>query len=202
MVDLVSSVEAVLFAAGEAVPIKRLSLILGVNEESILEASGELDMVLQKEGHAMRVLKLGDKLQMCSSPEFSSIIARVMEHRKPPQLSPSSLEALSVVAYFQPVTVAYISKVRGVDSTYTVSSLVEKGLIEAKGKLEAPGRPSLYGTTDTFLRTMGITDLSELPPIPELTSNEGIAKLQEQINALKSAEEQTVIEEFEQKDQN
>ena len=101
-----------------------------------------------------------------------------------PSLSPAALETLAVVAYYQPATAAYISRVRGVDSAYSVSSLVEKGLIEGKGRLEAPGRPVLYGTTDLFLRTMQIRDLSELPPLPEIASTEGIEKLQQAIDAL------------------
>lgn len=200
MIDLVSSVEAVLFASGEAVPVARLSLVLGVGEEEILEAADELDLLLQRDGHALRVLRLGEKLQMCSAPDYSQIISRVMEHRKPPMLSPSSLEALAIVAYFQPVTNAYISKVRGVDSSYTVSSLVDKGLIEVKGKLDVPGRPSLYGTTDAFLRTMGIKDLRELPPVPDMTNVEGISQLQKKIDDLKAENEQLLIGEFEHKE--
>lgn len=196
MIDLISSIEAVLFAAGEAVPAARLSLALGVSENEIYDAAEELDRLLESGGHAMRIVRLAEKLQMCTDAEYSQIIVKTLEHRKPPSLSPSALEALAIVAYYQPVTNAYISKVRGVDSSYTISSLMEKGLIEIKGKLDVPGRPSVYGTTDAFLRTMGISGLDDLPVIPDMTNVEGIAKIQEQIDALKSADEQTVISEF------
>ena len=134
------------------------------------------------------MIRISDKLQLCSSAEYASVITKILEQRKPPSLSPAALETLAVVAYYQPVTTAYISRIRGVDSSYTVTSLTEKGLIEGKGKLEAPGRPTLYGTTDLFLRTMQISSLSDLPPLPEIASVEGIAKLQQAIDTLQNQE--------------
>lgn len=179
-----SALEAVLFAAGEPVPVGRLSLVLGVSEDEVLQTAEELSEILKKEQHSIMLVRLADKLQLCSSPDFANVIGRILEQRRPPSLSPAALETLAVVAYYQPATAAYISRVRGVDSSYSVSSLVDKGLIESKGRLEAPGRPVLYGTTDLFLRTMQIRDLSELPPLPEIASTEGIEKLQQAIDAL------------------
>ena len=179
-----SALEAILFAAGEPVPVSRLSLILGISEDEVLETADELSEILKKEQHSIVLVRLADKLQLCSSPDFANVIVKILEQRRPPSLSPAALETLAVVAYYQPATAAYISRVRGVDSAYSVSSLVEKGLIEGKGRLEAPGRPVLYGTTDLFLRTMQIRDLSELPPLPEIASTEGIEKLQQAIDAL------------------
>lgn len=184
MVDIFSSLEAILFAAGEPVPVARISLVLNADEADVLSAAEELDALYLKYDHALRVLKINDKLQICTAPEYNPIVTKILEQRKPPSLSQSALETLAIVAYYQPATTAYISRVRGVDSSYTVSSLTEKGLIEAKGRLEAPGRPTLYGTTDLFLRTMGIQKLEELPPLPDMASSEGIAKLQETIDAL------------------
>lgn len=111
-----------------------------------------------------------------------------MEQRKPPMLSQSALETLAIVAYFQPVTRAYIDQVRGVDSSYTVSSLAEKGLIEICGKLDVPGRPSVFKTTDVFLRTMGISSLDELPELPDISTNEGMDKLKSEIERLQDEE--------------
>ena len=111
-------------------------------------------------------------------------VTKILEQRRPPSLSSAAMETLAIVAYYQPVTAAYISRIRGVDSSYSVSSLTEKGLIEGKGRLEAPGRPTLYGTTDLFLRTMQITNLSDLPKLPEVASTEGIQQLQQAIDAL------------------
>ena len=199
MTNYCSALEAILFAAGEPVPISRISLILGVSEETVEDAAEELTEVFRAERHSLSVIRMADKLQLCTSPEFAPVIAKILEQRRPPSLSPAALETLAIVAYYQPVTAAAINRIRGVDSSYTVASLTEKGLIEGKGKLEAPGRPTLYGTTDLFLRTIQIRELSELPPLPEIASTEGIAKLQQAIDALQQqnpAQEQLTITEY------
>ncbi len=188
MTNYCSALEAILFAAGEPVPVSRISLVLGIPEEIVEEAATELENVYREANHGISMIRISDKLQLCSSAEYASVITKILEQRKPPSLSPAALETLAVVAYYQPVTTAYISRIRGVDSSYTVTSLTEKGLIEGKGKLEAPGRPTLYGTTDLFLRTMQISSLSDLPPLPEIASVEGIAKLQQAIDTLQNQE--------------
>ena len=184
--DIASALEAILFAAGEPVPAARLSLVLETDEEEILRTAEELAETYRREERGMRILRLGDKVQMCSAPEYAPLITKTLEQRKPPMLSQPALETLAIVAYFQPVTRAYIDRVRGVDSSYTVSVLNERGLIEVCGRLDVPGRPSLFKTTDAFLRTMGLQDLSELPPLPDLTSSEGVEKLQQAIEELKN----------------
>lgn len=186
MIDIISVIEAVLFAAGESVPVGRLSLVLGVDEKEVLSAARELQNKYSSEQRGMRILCLDDKLQMCSAPEYASYISRVLEQRKPPVLSQPALETLAVVAYFQPVTRAYVEQVRGVDSSYTVSALCERGLIEECGRLDVPGRPAVFRTTDVFLRTMGISGLSQLPSLPDMSSGEGVEKLQSEINKLQS----------------
>ena len=185
--DLSSAIEAILFAAGEPVPAARISLILETDPEEILLSAAQLAESYERDQRGMRILRLGDKLQMCSAPEYAPVIQKVLEQRKPPMLSASALETLAVVAYFQPVTRAYIDRVRGVDSSYTVSSLTERGLIEICGRLDVPGRPSLFRTTDAFLRTMGIRELSQLPPLPDLSGGEGVEKLQQAIDDLQNA---------------
>ena len=187
MIDLKSAVEAVLFAAGEPVPVARLSLILSVGEEDVFLAGRELADQFEREQRGIRVLRLGDKLQMCSAPEFAPVIIKALEQRKPPMLSQPALETLAIVAYFQPVTRAYIDQVRGVDSSYTVSMLNERGLIEICGRLEVPGRPSLFRTTDQFLRTFGLQKLEDLPHLPDMTQSDGVDKLQKAINDLQNA---------------
>ena len=184
--DIASALEAILFAAGEPVPAARLSLVLETDEEEILRTAEELAETYRREERGMRILRLDGKLQMCSAPEYAPLITKTLEQRKPPMLSQPALETLAIVAYFQPVTRAYIDRVRGVDSSYTVSVLNERGLIEVCGRLDVPGRPSLFKTTDAFLRTMGLRDLSELPPLPDLTSSEGVEKLQQAIEELKN----------------
>lgn len=184
--DISSAIEAILFAAGDSIPIDRLSLILGTPEDEVSLIARELAEKYEREGRGMRVLRLDDRLQMCSAPEYAPYITRALEQRKPPMLSQPALETLAVVAYFQPVTRAYIDQVRGVDSSYTVGVLAERSLIEVCGKLDVPGRPSLFRTTDVFLRTMGIEKLSELPPLPDMSSTEGIEKLQNAIDELQN----------------
>ena len=194
---LKSAMEAILFASGEPVPAARISLVLGVPEEDVLDCGKALAEEYTAGERGLRVLKLEDKFQMCSAPEFAPAIIKTMERRKPPMLSQPALEALAIVAYFQPVTRAYIDQVRGVDSSYTVSALLERGLIERCGRLDAPGRPSLYRTTDVFLRTMGIGSLKELPELPDCGTAEGLEKLQMAIEAYSNADEgQIMIDEL------
>ena len=187
MSDLNSALEAILFAAGDSVPIARLSLVLGIDESDIESCAKELQYVYEKEQRGMRILRLDDKLQMCSAPEYASFISKILEQRKPPMLSQPALETLAVVAYFQPVTRAYVEQVRGVDSSYTVSVLCERGLIEECGRLEVPGRPAVFRTTDVFLRTMGISSLEQLPKLPDISESEGMEKLQSAIEKLQNS---------------
>ena len=188
MADLTAALEAILFAAGESMPVARLSLVLGTEEDEILRCAGELAEGYEREERGIRLLHLGDKLQLCSAPEYAPYITKALEQRKPPMLSPSALETLAIVAYFQPVTRAYIDQVRGVDSSYTVSSLMERGLIEPAGKLDVPGRPTLLRTTDVFLRTMAVSSLEELPKLPDMSGGDGVMELQRKIEQLQNAE--------------
>ena len=205
MTDLKTALEAVLFAAGESVPVGRLSLVFAVEQEEIMQAAKELSDEYDREGRGIRLLRMDNKLQLCSAPEYAQLIIKTLEQRKPPMLSQSALETLAIVAYYQPVTRAVIEKMRGVDSSYTVSTLQDRGLIETCGKLEAPGRPTLYATTDAFLRVMGIETLQQLPPLPEVQGSEGteqlrksIARMQEQ-NSGQDSEQQTFFDDTETK---
>ena len=186
MIDLTSAIEAILFAAGDSVPLARLSLVLGVSEQDVETSVKMLQESYAQQQRGMRILRLEDKVQMCSAPEYASFISKTLEQRKPPVLSQPAMETLAVVAYFQPVTRAYIEQVRGVDSSYTVGVLNERGLIEECGRLEVPGRPVLFKTTDVFLRTMGISSLDELPELPDMTDSDGMEKLQEKIDELQN----------------
>ena len=182
--NIKSAVEAILFAAGEPVPTARISLIFEVSEDAVLAAAKELADEYSFNRRGVRILTLDNNLQMCSSPEYATVISKTLEQRKPPMLSQPALETLAVVAYFQPVTRAYIDQVRGVDSSYTVGVLIDRGLIERCGKLDVPGRPSLLRTTDTFLRTMGVSRLEELPELPDISSGDGVKKLEDAIEKL------------------
>lgn len=195
--NIKSALEAILFAAGEPVPAARISLILEQDEETVWDAARELSEQYEKEGRGIRILKLDKALQMCSAPEYAAVIGKTLEQRKPPMLSQPALETLAIIAYFQPVTRAYIDQVRGVDSSYTVGVLIDRGLIERCGKLDVPGRPSLLRTTDVFLRTMGISELSQLPTLPDIATGDAAKKLEDAIEKLSTVgDNQMSIEEI------
>ena len=197
IVNIKSAIEAILFAAGEPVPAARISLILSVSEEEVFAAAKQLSDEYSFDQRGVRLLRLENKLQLCSAPEYASVITKTLEQRKPPMLSQPALETLAVVAYFQPVTRAYIDQVRGVDSAYTVGVLLDRGLIERCGKLDVPGRPSLLRTTDVFLRTMGVCSLEELPELPDITAGDAVQKLEDAIDKLTTVgENQMEIEEL------
>ncbi len=184
--EIAAAVEAILFASGEPVPAERIALVLGVEASDVLAAAEGLKEEYIARESGIRLLRMEDRLQLCSAPAYSQTITMALEQRKPPRLSPAALEVLAVVAYFQPVTRAYIDQVRGVDSSYTVGVLLERGLIEPCGRLDVPGRPTIYGTGDVFLRTMNIASLEELPALPDIATDEGVIALQNKIEELQS----------------
>jgi len=167
--DLQRAVMAILFAAGESVPAARIAQAMEVDVDEIHEACRYLMDQLSFARSGIRILKLADAYQMCSSSEMADFVTRALETRKPPKLSASQLEALTVIAYYQPATKAVVEQIRGVDSSYSISALLNKHLIEDCGRLNVPGRPILYRTTPDFLRTFGLSDLSELPEIERVS---------------------------------
>lgn len=166
--ELERIVEAILFAAGESVPTERLVVATGCTTEQVQQAAKNLADRLAFGRHGLRVVKLEDAYQMCSAGEYSQYITKALETRKPPKLSASQLETLTIIAYYQPATRAYVDQIRGVDSSYSVNALTTKGLIEECGRLNVPGRPILYQTTPDFLRTFGLSSLAELPEIEKI----------------------------------
>lgn len=172
MTELEAGLEAVLFAAGDAVPVERLVAALETSREALMDAASALEDLYDFENRGIMLLHLEDKLQLCSRPLYAEAVRRVTESRKPPSLSAAALEVLTIVAYRQPVTRAFIDQLRGVDSGGTVAGLLEKGLIEEAGRLDVPGRPMLFCTTEAFLRTFGLSGLNELPALPTLEENE------------------------------
>lgn len=174
---LTRGIEAVLFAAGEPVEIKRLSDTFETDPDEIVRVTDALEDQLSFDRRGVRIVRLGEAYQMCSSGEMADFVTKALETRKPPKLSASQLEALTVIAYYQPATKAVVEQIRGVDSSYSVSALLNKKLIEEAGRLNVPGRPILYKTTPDFLRTFGLKSLEDLPEIEkvELTVPEEIA---------------------------
>lgn len=166
--DLQRAIMAILFAAGEPVSVSRISAALEVDEEEVHTETCRLMDMLSYHRSGIRILQLEDAYQMCSSGEMSEQVTKVLETRKPPKLSTSQLETLTVIAYYQPATKAYVEQIRGVDSAYSVSALLTKKLIEECGRLNVPGRPILYRTTPDFLRTFGLQSLEQLPEIERM----------------------------------
>ena len=166
--ELERIIEAILFAAGEPVELSRIAFAAEVDEDEVEAAAKSLMDRLAFERRGYRVLRLDKAYQMCSSPEMSAYVTKALETRKPPKLSASQLETLTIVAYYQPATKAYIEQIRGVDSSYSVGALLNKHLIEECGRLNVPGRPILYQTTPDFLRTFGLSSLAELPEIEKI----------------------------------
>lgn len=156
--------EAVLFAAGHALSYERLSLLLEMSEKHTKEfIKGYAEEYNSIPDRGIQLITYEDSCQLCTKEEYIDYIRAALGIRRGGNLSNSSLEVLSIIAYHQPVTRAFIEQVRGIDSSYSIGALCEKGLIECCGKLEAPGRPSLYATTDDFLRCFGLESIKELP---------------------------------------
>jgi len=177
--ELQRAIEAILFAAGERIEVNRLAMALEVDPKDIIAAADKLADELSFERRGIRILKLEKGYQMVSSGEMADFVTKALETRKPPKLSSSQLETLTIVAYYQPATKAMIEQIRGVDSSYSVSALLNKKLIEEAGRLNVPGRPIQYKTTPDFLRTFGISSLEELPLIEKVNFGEPIETMEQ-----------------------
>ncbi len=169
---LKSAVEAVIFACGTPVEAERIAQALEIKTSEAEAICSELADEYARDKRGIRIVRLNKSYQMCSVEEYSGVIRTVMDLRRNTPLSQAASEVLAVIAYNQPVTKAFIEQVRGVDCSGVVSSLVSRQLIEEKGRLELPGRPLVYGTTEHFLRCFNISSIEELPPLPNDEENE------------------------------
>ncbi len=174
--QLQRAIEAILFAAGERVDIARLAFALEADASDVERAADALMDALSFERRGIRILKLEKGYQMVSSGEMADFITKALETRKPPKLSASQLEALTIIAYYQPATKAMVEQIRGVDSAYSISALINKKLIEEAGRLNVPGRPIQYKTTPDFLRTFGLSSLEDLPEIEKVSFGEPVSE--------------------------
>ena len=166
-VNITAAIEAVLFASGAPVEPSRIAQALEISAEEAERRIAELIDDYNKAQRGITIIKLKNSYQMVSRKEYAPQIRTVMDLRRNTPLSQAALEVLAVVAYNQPVTKAFVEQVRGVDCSGVIGSLTSKDLIEEKGRLELPGRPLLYGTTENFLRCFNISCIEELPPLPE-----------------------------------
>ena len=178
--ELDGAIEGILFAAGEPVGVERLCLTLEADRPTVDAVCQRLADHYSYERRGIRLIRLDNCYQLCSSPEYAHHIRRAFESRKPARLSQPALEVLAVIAYYQPATRVYVDQVRGVDSSYTVGLLLERDLIEECGRLAVPGRPILYRTTQNFLRSFGLSSLEELPELPSTTPEDGQLTLEMQ----------------------
>ncbi|MBR3036872.1 MAG: SMC-Scp complex subunit ScpB [Lachnospiraceae bacterium] len=165
------ALEAVLFTMGQAVSMDTLKMALDCDEETVKAALDELKELYEDEGRGLRILQLEDAYQLCTKPDYYDALVKIATQPIKPILSEVMLEVLSIIAYRQPVTRNEIEKIRGVSSDYTVSRLVEFGLVEEAGRLDAPGRPILFKTTEEFLRKFGLSSVRELPAFDDLTKD-------------------------------
>ena len=173
-IELQRAIEAILFAAGERVEISRLSMALEADSDDIQSAADALADELAYNRRGIRILRLEDGYQMVSSGEMADYITKALETRKPPKLSSSQLETLTIIAYYQPATKAMVEQIRGVDSAYSITALLNKKLIEDAGRLNVPGRPIQYRTTPDFLRTFALNSLEDLPEIEKVNLGEPV----------------------------
>ena len=201
-----SAIEGILFAAGEPVGVERLCMALELDRATVDSVCQRLSDRYSYERRGIRMVRLDSCYQLCSAPEYAGYIRKALESRKPARLSQPALEVLSIIAYYQPTTKAYVDQIRGVDSSYTVGLLAERELIEECGRLQVPGRPILYRTTQNFLRSFGLSSLEDLPDLPNASSEdeqltldmqESIARLQAEQGAADGKEPSFTDDELE-----
>lgn len=173
---MLGMMEAILFACGDPIDIDKLAQALNTEEENVLELSRTLQAKYNKKESGIHLLQLDHTLQFAVNPVFLAPVRTALDLRSSAPLSQAAMEVLAVIAYNQPVTKAFVEQVRGVDCSGPISGLVQKGLIEEKGRLDLPGRPLVYGTTDRFLRCFSLNSLDDLPDLPSTEEVEQIAK--------------------------
>ena len=179
MKEIESAIEAILFASGEPIHVDRICLALDTDRGTVEKLLQKLMDFYAYERRGIRLLRIEDSYQLCSSPDYADAVRKAFEIRKSAKLSQPALEVLTIIAYYQPTTRAYVDQIRGVDSAYTVGLLLDRKLIEECGRLQVPGRPHLYRTTKNFLRAFHLTSLNDLPEMPDL-GGEGQMRLIEE----------------------
>ena len=187
MKEIESAIEGILFASGEPVHVDRICVALELDRPTAEQVLQKLMDYYSYERRGIRLLHIEDSWQLCSAPDYAEYIRRAFEIRKPAKLSQPALEVLTIIAYYQPTTRAYVDQIRGVDSAYTMGLLQERKLIEECGRLQVPGRPHLYRTTKQFLRAFHLTSLDDLPEMPDL-GGEGQMRLNEDGEIIDPAE--------------
>lgn len=179
-----NAIEAILFASGSSVEPSRIATALEISVSDAKKHLEKLKNEYEKAEKGITIVRLKESYQMVTVKEYAPEIRKVMDLRRNTPLSQAALEVLAVIAYNQPVTKSFVEQIRGVDCSGVIGSLTAKDLIEEKGRLELPGRPLIYGTTENFLRCFNISSIEELPPLPEddkKEENEGVFEETEEI---------------------
>lgn len=167
-----AAIEAILFAAGYPMKYEKLAEVLSLTPSEVKRLVSELSEKYSSDEFGIMLLMFPETCQLCTKEQHIELIREALGIKRGGNLSSSSMEVLAIVAYNQPVTRSFVDLVRGVDSSYAMGSLADKGLIEACGRLDAPGRPMLYGTTDKFLRVFGLNSVDELPDVQLLRASD------------------------------
>lgn len=173
---IISSIEAMLFAAGDPVEVTKLADILEIDIETAEKMLGYLSAQYDERNSGIMLIRIENKYQLCTREEYNEEVRKLMEIKKNAPLSNAAFEVLAIIAYNKSVTRSFVEQVRGVDCSGPISSLVQKGLIEEKGRLDLPGRPLVYGTTDRFLRCFSLNSLDDLPELPKSDEVEQITQ--------------------------
>ena len=185
-----ATIEAMLFAGGDPVSCERMAGVLGVSLETIDSVCNELNEFYDESGSALRVVKLGQQYQIATRDEYAPMIRTLLDLKKDTPLSNAAMEVLAVIAYNEPVTKNFVERVRGVDCSGVVNTLLARGLIEERGRLDLPGRPMQYATSPNFMRCFGLESMGELPTVPSETAENAQISVEEAIEEnLKSSEQ-------------
>ena len=190
--NLEACIESVVFAAGYPVPYQKLAEVTGIGTREVKRLVERIAKSYENDKHGIMMLVFKDTCQFCTKEQYGTYIREALGIRRGGNLSNSSMEVLAVVAYNQPITRAFIDAIRGMDSNYAVNSLIDKELIEAVGRLDAPGRPLLYGTTDKFLRVFGLKTLEDLPKTETMLPDPGAGEQLSISMAVDAGEEATI----------
>ena len=195
--NLVSTLEAMLFAAGDPVEPAKLAEVLDIDIETIEKMLDYLGAQYDERGSGLMLIRVDNKYQICTREKYSEEVRKLMEIKKNAPLSNAAFEVLAVIAYNKTVTRSFIEQVRGVDCSGPISSLVQKGLIEEKGRKDLPGRPLIYGTTDRILRCFSLNSLEDLPDLPKTEEVESIAKDDSQTSLFDNENKYDILKEKE-----
>lgn len=195
--NLISTIEAMLFASGEPVEASKLAEVLDIDIETVEKMLGHLSALYDERSSGLMIIRIDNKYQICTREKYSDEVRKLMEIKKNTPLSNAAFEVLAVIAYNKTVTRSFIEQVRGVDCSGPISSLVQKGLIEEKGRMDLPGRPLIYGTTDRFLRCFSLNSLEDLPDLPKNDEIDSIARDESQTSLFDNENKNDILKEKE-----